>query len=189
MDKELAHSLNIRLSDEMLHKLREKQNKLLERFEERRMYDSSPHLSIATKFMSANDTVQFIKALKNEFKNDGIWELEFVDLRPSSTQDYIFLHLNPESEREIINLHERAFRATKEIGLEIQTDKKFRHFDYSPHISIIKLTPEEVAEAIGMIKNDFSGVKMPVSSFYITRQTDNENGFSGFPTIDEIKFN
>ena len=155
------------------------------------MYNSLPHLSIATKFMGANDTRNFVEILKNEFKEDKIFELEFTDFRPSDTQDYIFLHLSPESERKIIELHERAFKVTKDIGLEIQTGNKFRrlNYNYNPHISIIKLNPEEVAKAIGMIKNDFSGVRMFVSSFYITRQTDNKDGFSDFPTIDEIKLN
>jgi hypothetical protein len=187
-EKELAHSLNIRLGDEILNKLKVEQNKLLEKFNERRMYDSLPHLSVATKFMSREETSKFTEVLKNEFKDDKVWELEFADFKPSDTQDYIFLHLNPESEKKITELHERAFKATREIGLEIQTGNKFRHFDYNPHISIIKLAPEEVAEAIGII-NNFSGVKMPVSSFYVTRQTDNKNGFSDFPTIDEIKLN
>lgn len=189
MENELAHSINIRLSDKILDKLKEKQDKLLEKFNERRMYDSSPHLSIATKFMGANDTQRFVEALKNEFENDKVFEIKFAGLRPSGTQDYIFLHLSPESEQKVIELHERAFDATKDIGLEIQTGPKFRHFDYNPHISIIKLTPEEVTKAIGMIKNDFSGIKTLVSSFYITRQTDNKNGFSDFPTINEIKLN
>ena len=191
MENELAHSINIRLNEVIFNKLKDKQNILLEKFSERRMYDSLPHLSIATKFMEADNTQEFIEALKNEFNNDNIFELEFGDLSPSDTQDYIFLHLSPESEKKVIELHERAFKATKDIGLEIQTGNKFRrlNYNYNPHISIIKLTPEEVAEAIGLIKNDFSGVKMPVSSFYITRQTDNENGFSDFPTINEIKLN
>ncbi len=191
MENELAHSINIMLNEVILGKLKNKQNKLLEKFSERRMYNSLPHLSIATKFMGANDTRNFVEILKNEFKEDKIFELEFTDFRPSDTQDYIFLHLSPESERKIIELHERAFKVTKDIGLEIQTGNKFRrlNYNYNPHISIIKLNPEEVAKAIGMIKNDFSGVRMFVSSFYITRQTDNKDGFSDFPTIDEIKLN
>ena len=191
MENELAHSINIMLNEVILGKLKNKQNKLLEKFSERRMYNSLPHLSIATKFMEANDTRNFVEILKNEFKEDKIFELEFTDFRPSDTQDYIFLHLSPESERKIIELHERAFKVTKDIGLEIQTGNKFRrlNYNYNPHISIIKLNPEEVAKAIGMIKNDFSGVRMFVSSFYITRQTDNKDGFSDFPTIDEIKLN
>jgi len=191
MENELAHSINIMLNEVILGKLKNKQNKLLEKFSERRMYNSLPHLSIATKFMGANDTRNFVEILKNEFKEDKIFELEFTDFRPSDTQDYIFLHLSPESERKIIELHERAFKVTQDIGLEIQTGNKFRrlNYNYNPHISIIKLNPEEVAKAIGMIKNDFSGVRMFVSSFYITRQTDNKDGFSDFPTIDEIKLN
>lgn len=51
MEKELAHSFNIALSDEISGKIKREQEKLLKLFAERRFYDSSPHLAIATKFM------------------------------------------------------------------------------------------------------------------------------------------
>jgi 2'-5' RNA ligase len=185
-EKELAHSLNIQLSGEITQKLKNEQEKLLKKFSERRFYDSSPHLAIATKFMGKEETDKFIKALGNEFQNDTVWELEFSDFKVSERLDYIFLHLSADSEQKLISLHERAFGATKNIGLEIQTGKKFRHFPYIPHISIIKLLPGEIGEALGIIKKDFAGVKMPVSCFEITRQADNERGFSDFPTINKI---
>jgi hypothetical protein len=97
--------------------------------------------------------------------------------------------VNKDSEQKIIQLHNRIFEATKNIGLEIQTGKKFRHFDYNPHISIIKLSQEEIGKALEIIKEDFSGIKMLVSSLEITRQTDDENGFSNFPVICEINLN
>jgi hypothetical protein len=188
MKKELAHSFNIKLSQEVKGKLKGVQDKLSEKFSERRFYDSSPHLAIATKFMVEKETDKFVEALKNEFKEDRTWELEFSVFGLAKTMDYIFLRLSPDSEQKLLDLHKRAFEATKNIGLEIQTSNKFRPIIiYSPHISIIKLLQEETSDALEIVKNDFSGIKMPVVSFEITRQTDDENGFSNFPVISEIK--
>jgi hypothetical protein len=190
MEKELAHSLNIQLSQEIKGKLRSEQDKLSGKFKEQRFYDSSPHLAIATKFMSEKETDKFVEALKNEFKNDKVWKLEFSDFELAKTMDYIFLRLNANSEQKLLDLHKRAFEATKNIGLEIQTGNKFRPIIiYSPHISMIKLLPEESPKALEIIKNDFSGIKMLVSCFEITRQTDDEKGFSNFPVISEINLN
>jgi 2'-5' RNA ligase len=187
MQKELAHSFNAKLSKEISDKLKNEQEKLRDLgFIEKRFYDSSPHLAIATKFMSEKETEKFIGVLKNEFKNDESFELEFSDFKLSRTRDYIFLHLNFESEQKILDLHSRAFQATKNIGLEIQTGKTFRHFEYNPHISIIKLPQEEIGNALEIIKEDFSGIKMLVNCFEITRQTDDEKGFSNFPVINKI---
>ena len=186
MGKELSHSFNIELSQQMLHRLKEEQCRLLEKSEELRFYESSPHLSIANKFMDAASTPKFIEALINEFKGDKPWELEFADFRSSSTNDYIFLHLSPASRQKLFELHERAFAVTQDIGLEIPSGDKFRHFEYDPHISIIKLTPEDTDAAIGLIKEDFIGMKMPVTRYVVTQQTDDEKGFANFPVVCKI---
>lgn len=97
MEKELAISFNISLSSEILQDLKGEQEKLSRIFSEKRFYDSSPHLAIATKFMGDPLTQEFIDAIRNEFEKDSPWELEFADFRPAQTGDYIFLHLSPES--------------------------------------------------------------------------------------------
>ena len=125
MRKELAHSFNIQLEKEMAHKLKNEQDKLSKEFNERRFYDSSPHLAIATKFMDETMTQIFAEVLTDEFKNDVPWELGFANFRPSETGDYIFLHFNTESRQKLFDLHERAFRVTKGIGSEIPNGKKF----------------------------------------------------------------
>jgi hypothetical protein len=187
-ENNLSHSFNIELSEEVITKLKIEQGKISEKFKERRSYDSTPHLSVCNKFITKEDTDLFVEALKNEFGKDDVFYLEFADFKQSETGDYIFLHLSPESEKKMIGLHNRALKVTEKIGTEIQAGK-FRHFEYNPHISIIKLFSENVPEALNMIKSDMSGMKMLVSSFYITRQDDDEKGFSNFPTIEKIKLN
>ena len=186
MEKELAHSFNIQLSPEILGALKREQEKLSKLFSEQRFYDSSPHLAIATKFMSEPFSQEFITALKKEFDDDASWWLGFSDFKPAQTNDYIFLHLNAESRQKMFELHERAFRTTRAIGFEKPDSGKFRHFDYDPHISIIKVAPENLEKALATLKNDMSAIKMPVTKYVITRQTDDEKGFATFPIVCEI---
>ncbi len=185
---ELSHSLNLALTPDVIEKLKEEQNKLKNLgFIEQRFYDSSPHIAIATKFMGVEDSGKFIKSLKEELGNEKKWELEFSDFGASETQDYIFLHLSKESEQKLVDLHNRAFQKTKRIGLEVQTARRFRNFVYAPHISIIKLLPEEANKALATIKKDFLGITMSVIFLEITRQEDTEDGFSNFPVVATIE--
>jgi hypothetical protein len=81
MEKELSSSLNIQLSTEILEALKAEQNKLAKTFTEKRFYDSSPHLSIANKYVTETDFPKYIEALQNEFENDAKWEIEFADFK------------------------------------------------------------------------------------------------------------
>ncbi len=186
MKEELAHSFNIHLDTEVIGRLKSEQEKLTKQFKERRFYDSSPHLAIATKFMDKETAQDFVRVLVDEFKDDVQWTLEFSDFSLSDTKDYIFLHLSKKSRRLLFKLHERVFRVTKDIGLEEQSNNKFRHFEYDPHISILKVEPTEAEKALSLIEKDFSGVKTQALQYEITQQTDNKEGFSTFPVIYEI---
>ncbi|MBI4160282.1 MAG: hypothetical protein HY506_00045 [Candidatus Yanofskybacteria bacterium] len=189
MVKKLSHSFNLRLSPAITDRLKDRQNKLSEKFDERRLYDTSPHLSIANKFMDAATTPQFIKALDKEFEADSVWKLEFADFRPAPTNDYIFLHLSNVSREKLFALHERAFLVTKGIGLEIPSGNKFRYFPYDPHVSLIRLDPQNMPGALQFLRQDLKGERMAVTQYVITRQTDDENGFSNFPEIHKINLN
>ena len=80
-------------------------------------------------------------------------------------------------------MHERALRVTQHIGLEEQTTKRFRSFSYDPHLSIVKLDAARVAAALALLVRDFAGVRMPVATYELTRQTDDETGFASFPVV------
>ncbi len=185
MEKELAHSFNVVLDKEFSKKLFDIQKRLGDKIKERRNYDSSPHLAIATKFMDELVTENFVKALIDEFSKDEKWELKFSSFSPSETGNYIFLNLDKKSKEIIFSLHERALAITKGIGLKSQGGLPPKYI-YDPHISIIKLQPEEVFLAMKIISEDFSGITTKVESYEITRQKDNENRFSDFPIIREI---
>ncbi len=182
-ENELSHSFNLRLSPEIIRQLKGEQELLAGRFKELRLYDASPHMAIATKFMGVADSEAFADALAKEFGGDTPWELEFADFRPSSTNDYIFLHPTEASRQRLIDMHERAFAVTKHVGLEEQPGGRFRAFAYDPHLSIMKVGAANIATALPLVARDFTGVRMLVTAYDLTRQLDGADGFASFPII------
>ncbi len=183
---ELVHSFNIKLSSEISEKIKAEQVKLSEKFEEKRFYDSSPHLSIGVKFMQPEDSPRFLEALQEEFKNDKVWELELGNFSISDTGNYVFLNLSLESTQYIYDLHERMLKASMGVGFENQNNDPVPKYPYHPHLSIIKLPLEHAQQALSLLKTDLVGIKMPVSEYFITRQQIDEKGFSTFPIVLEI---
>ena len=184
-EKELAHSFNVILSSEISQKLGNEQDKLVEKIREQRNYDSSPHLSIATKFMPESQTEAFKAALLKEFRNDISWNLEFAGFSISTGKNYLFLNLSNDSRQKLFELHERAFTATENIGNKGQGGLPPK-YTYDPHISLIKLLPEDSDAALKLVGDDFAAIKMRILSYEITRQEDTENGFSNFPVLERI---
>jgi len=184
-EEELAYSFNIVLDDAIAQKIINVQKGLFEKFGERRKYDPSPHLSIATKFMDQSKTDDFVKALENEFQENKSWELEFAGFAPSETGSYIFLNLSDQSRKKVFELHRRAFEATKNIGYEGHGGLP-PEYPYDPHISIIKSKSEERDDILKLINKNLSRVKMKVNSYVVTRQENNEDGFIVFPALYKI---
>src|SRR3972149_11351622 len=185
-EQELACSFNIVLDKEIRERIRKIQNDLVEKFSEKRFYDSSPHAAICTKFMGISKTKDFVEVIQKEFKNDKIWELELSTFVPSDQGTYIFLNFSKKSVDKIFELNKRAIESTKGIGFEVQHGEDKPKYPYFPHISIIKLEDHEVTEAINLIRDDLNGLKMPVRKYEIMVQKDNKKGFAHFPTIREI---
>ena len=156
-------------------------------FSEQRFYDSSPHLSVLTKFMAESETEALQTALENEFNNDEQWELEFSDFSLSHEQKYIFLNVTKESRKTLFDVHTRAMNATIGIGSEGMHGATIPKYEYDPHLSIMKLNPEDAVRAINQIKKDFAGLKMHVTRFELTRQKDDEKGYATFPVIAEVQ--
>ncbi|MFA6495034.1 MAG: 2'-5' RNA ligase family protein [Candidatus Paceibacterota bacterium] len=185
-EQELSHSFNVKLSRELSQELFAIQKQLRKNISERRDYDPSPHLAIATKFMRGSDTQKFIQALSGEFSEDRAWDLAFVGFSPSETGDYIFLNLSEESKETLRALHKRALATTKGVGFEGIGGLPPK-YAYDPHISIIKLQPKEVSLAMEIIGGGFSRAAMKVNSYEVTRQENDKLGFGNFPALKEIR--
>ncbi len=187
MEKELSHSLNVILSPHIAELLRNIQKEILTAVSERRPYDNSPHLSLVNKFMGKSQTAAFVNTLTKEFRDDSSWELTFADFSPSPTNEYIFLNVDKDSQKRLRDMHARAFAVTRGIGTAGQNGIDIPKYPYVPHVSIIKLQPEETEKSLRLIAHELSGITMPVKNLEITTQKDMENGFSIFPIIATIE--
>lgn len=188
MKKELATSFNVVLPRDFSKEIIGLRKKLSSKFEEKRFYDSSPHLAIATKFMTKEESEKFVSAIKDEFKNEVAWEIEFSDFSLSDDNKYIFLNLSEESGRKMFNIHNRAINSTKEVGAEGMSGNPPRYL-YFPHVSIIKLDESDTKKAIKLTQNNFKGRKIRITEYEITRQEEDEKGFAHFPVFATVKLN
>jgi len=192
MAEELSYAFNVVLDREVSQRIKLIQQKLRARFSEQRNYDPSPHLSIHQKHLELSKSDEFVGALVDEFQNESIWKLEFnyfsiadsiSDSPSESLNSYIFLNLDTQSKQILFDLNSRAIDVTRNITSELGTASKY---PYEPHISILKVKREEVAEAFKIVLENFLEVKMEVTKYEITRQQRDPNGFSIFPVIGEI---
>lgn len=186
IEKELACSFNIVLKKEIMERLRDIQNMLTKKFKEKRFYDSSPHVAICTKFMPLSKTNDFLEVIKEEFRNDDVWELGFSKFVSSQNGNFIFLNFSEETTDKILTLNSRALQCSKGIGFEVQGGADEPKYPYFPHISIIKLSDDEIEEAMSLMRDNLCGMKMLVQTYEITVQKDDKKGFAYFPGICKI---
>ena len=184
MENELALSLNIKLSDEVFRRIAHAQNRLGERFADLRIYDRSPHLSALLKFADPAMARSFADKLTEEFRDEECWNLEFANCSVSKSGEYIFLDLSEESLKKVSEIHERALSVTRNIGTEGQGGTSAK-YAFLPHISIIKLLPEESAEAFRLLGDELNGLSFQVSSYTIT--VDDEENKGGFRILGELE--
>ena len=183
--EELAHSFNVVLDKRISAKIKDVQETVASKIKERRNYDNSPHLAVATKFMRAVITDNFVKALYKEFSAEKPFEITFTRFESAETGNYIFLNLDTESREKLFALSERAFQVTRGVGFEGHGGLAPK-YPYDPHISVIKLETEEINHALGLINKDLSNLKMRASAFEITRGQLNDKGFGEFPVVATI---
>ena len=176
-----SHSLNVRLRPDIMQRLRAVQAGLAREFTELRWYDSTPHLSVATKFMPYTETERYARTLRSIIRFGLAWTLEFAEFCPSSTGDYVFLELSRESQTVLKDLHGRILQGTRDIGSEEQTVKLFRSFSYSPHISVMKVGADNVERALGCISESLRDVQMRVNAYDLVRHENDASSFPRFP--------
>ncbi len=187
MSKELAHSFNIHLPEPEANQIKQIQEKLTLHFDDCRQYDKSAHVSILTKFMDESHSSAFSDALKKEFAHEKPWILECSHLAPSEGNTYIFLHFTEESKQRLFAIHERAVNVTQEIGSEGK-DGLPAKYAFDPHISIIKILPENMNDALALIEMKLN-IEITVDSYEITRQLEDGAGFTSYPVIANIFLN
>lgn len=182
---ELAHSFNIILDSVISDVIKDVQKTICSEVDEQRCYDNSPHLAVATKFITADKTDDFIEALVSEFCNQKPFDIAFTKFEASSTGNYIFLNLDQPSREKIFELSRRAFNATVGIGNEGQGGNPPK-YPFDPHVSVIKLNPNDMKKALTLVNKKTVNFCMTVTNFEITRELSDGSGYSKFPVVATI---
>lgn len=179
-ERELAVSFNVVIKEDIRNRLKEVQKKLLSEINERRNYDSSPHLAVCTKFMPQNLVDEYTKIIKENFSNLPSFTITFTEFAPSPTNNYIFLNLDEQSRNTIFELNRKIKEVTKRIGNEALNGLPPK-YPYDPHISIIKLEEYQVEKALQLLNESFNNVQMTVESFELTVEERDHTGYASFP--------
>ena len=167
MEIELAHSLNITLDENVTKQIVTVQQILNHRFKERRTFDPAPHLSLLLRFAHSNNTRIFMEKLVDEFSHEQPFTLMLSNFSASPSGEYIFLNLSEFSNEILTGMNQRAANATKEIGTGVPDGASARYL-YFPHISLIKLLPEESALALGLLHDQLVNIQFHATELTIT---------------------
>lgn len=181
--QELAHSLNIKLDPVVVERITTLQLRLREHFKERREVDTSPHLSLLLRFATGDVTEDFTRKLNDEFSGVHPFEITFAGCSASESGEYLFLDLDDTSAEFLSGLHRHADDATKGIGSGGKEGTAAR-FAYTPHVSLIKLLPEESQAALAALRGELQGLKSRVST--LTVSVDDEDMPGEIRVIHEI---
>ncbi len=157
MEIELAHSLNITLDENVTKQIVTVQQILNHRFKERRTFNPAPHLSLLLRFAHTSNTGIFMEKLVDEFSHEQPFTLTLSNFSASPSGEYIFLNPSEFSNEILTGMNLRASKATKEIGTG-GPDGATARYSYFPHISLIKLLPEESASALGLLHNELADI-------------------------------
>lgn len=146
MSDQLSISLNIVIPKDITSKISKVQEQLNSSFSELRKYDPSGHISVLNKFMYEEDIDQFVSKVKEYFSNFKPFRIKF-DKFGKAGNKYIFVYLDNDSTKIITTFHGDLMRLTKNIGNETWNNKD-NAYDFIPHISVIKLDPSVIDEAL-----------------------------------------
>jgi 2'-5' RNA ligase len=173
--QELAHSLNIKLDPVVVGRITTLQLRLREHSKERREGDTSPHLSLLLRFATGDVTEDFTRKLSDEFRDVHPFEITFAGCSASESGEYLFLDLDDTSSEFLSVLHHRADDATKGIGSGGKGGEPAR-FSYTPHVSLIKLLPEESQAALVALRSELQGLKSRVSTLTVSVDAEDRPG-------------
>ena len=179
-NRELAVSFNIVLDEKLKQKLKKVQAIIQKEIPEKRFYENTPHLAVCTKFMPITKVERYKKEIENIFEEYKKFSIIFTTFSPSVTGNYIFLNLDQESKKRIIELNRYIKDNTKDIGFESPKNLPPK-YPFDPHISIIKLEEYQIQRALNLINENFNNVSMAVTEFELTVEKRDEKGFAYFP--------
>ncbi len=189
MDQEIAVSLNVVLNRDLIKDIKEIQRELNRNYKEQRNYDTTPHLAIVTKFMIPELAHKYANLVTKELITKNAFNISFKRFKVPNAGTYIFLDLDEESKRSIIQINREVKKISKNFGFETPKGLPSK-YSLDPHISIIKLEQENIGPAylaLKKIKTDLTHRSYLIEELEITKEVRKYNGYATFPKIAQIE--
>jgi len=183
--EEYVHSIYINIAEDITDYLSGIYKRVTERFIELRDFEWAYHLNIVSKILVPSESESFFSQLHKEFSQDIAWSLSFDNFR-ATERGYIFFEPDIRSKSMMLQLHERAIRATQGLGYLGYTPGKEINFAFDPHLSLIKLRSFQAPEAMKLIQQPSLPLTMTVSAYMLGKQEVTETGISRIREVGRI---
>lgn len=165
------------------------------------------HITVLSFNVAMENSTKFLEEARNTLEVAKPVAVKLGDLGISSEgHDYIFLNPDAESKERIVALRDRLWAklsGLRDAGLTEEqkeewdglsdeerqriTDTGSKH-SFSPHISIIKMTPEEAAEAMESLDaGEFQGREFPADEIAVARGASGHEMHDPFRVLAKIK--
>lgn len=161
------------------------------------------HITIGVLPLRDDETKKFVAACTKAVAETKKFVVTFDHFKLGKDKKYIFLNLDKSSEKKILSLRKRFEKETKgKFKIEIP-EKYLEKWDnytktekdrlrnsgsphkFEPHISIVKLNPQESEKAFEETRKcDILKKSFEVSRFYISGQSEDPN--NQYPVLKEI---
>lgn len=199
------HTVYIPLPEKIHNKLFELYKELSGKFENEYLSEKSFVAHISLGFLSLTDeqTDVFLQAVRKCFGEIGKFDLTLADFSISPDGRFLFLNLDKSCEGVLYDLRDRF---VKEVCAKFKmsipqkylnawsslTDEEKKllittgsRYEWQPHVSIVKLKPEEFPEALKICeKYKCDGEEFTAVVFIVSKECDNLD--DQYPVIEQI---
>lgn len=199
------YTIYIPISTEITEQTKELFNKLDSKYRNKYLKDQlwTPHIGLLTTQVTEENSQAYLDKAEITSKDIKSFEVILDLILPSPDEKYIWINVNQESKKKLIELHE-LFRQEldeyrdksipqyfQKIWNRIPEAQKMKIHqtggihDYFPHLSIVKLEPKQTRKAIREIdRKQFMGKVVTVDQLKITKQSFDEKDM--FPVVRSL---
>jgi hypothetical protein len=199
------HTLLIPLSEEYHEELFALYKNISKKFTNQYLDEKSykAHITIGVLPLRDKDTQKFVDACTKAVLGTKKFKVTFDHFELSEEKKYIFLNLDRSSEEKILDLRKKFEKETEE-KFKIEIPQKYLEIwdsftnaekerlkdcgsphQFEPHISIVKLNPEDSGKALEEAKGcDILGKSFEIKKFQISGQSEDPD--NQYPVLKEI---
>ncbi|MBD3366120.1 hypothetical protein GF360_02125 [candidate division WWE3 bacterium] len=200
MNDEKIHTIYTSLPEKVNQYLFQLYKKLSKKFPNEYLDENNfkAHIAVGGKLLPGSKTKEFVKEISKLAQNTDPFEVTLTKYTKSSNNKYIFLEMDEKAQKTFKDLNEKFLeKANKIHKVKIprkyldnwkQYPKEEQHriktngnpYEYHAHISIVKIDPKNIREALEIAKehNEILKNTFMVKEFVISGQSnDPQNQF------------